>query len=48
MEAFDRGDALHRASIAEPNVPENEDRDSDTMDGLEDLFTQVTMPLYPG
>ena len=48
MEAFDRGDALHRASIAEPNVPEIEDRDSDTMDGLEELFTQATTPLYPG
>lgn len=48
MEAFDRGDELHRASFDEPDVLENEDRDNDTMDGMEELFTQATTPLYPG
>jgi hypothetical protein len=48
MEALDRGDTLHRECEGAPSVPENDDLDSDTMDGFQGLYEQATTPLYTG
>lgn len=48
MDALDRGDALHRDAEGQPNVVDNDDFDSDTVDGLQRLYEEATTPLYPG
>ena len=48
MEALDRDDALHMDAGGESNVVDNDDLDSDTMDGLQRLYAEATTPLYPG
>ena len=48
LEALGRCDYLHTESVREPNVPENEHSASDTMDGLDELYKQATIPLYTG
>ena len=48
MEALDRGDALHREYAGEPVMDMEDDMDSDTMEGLEELYRQCTTPLYTG
>jgi hypothetical protein len=48
MEALDRGDALHREYVGEPDMDMEDDADTDTMQGLEELYKQCTTPLYTG
>ena len=48
MEAFDQSDALHVEVDDVVDVLDNDDVESDTMDGLEDLYEQATTPLYSG
>jgi hypothetical protein len=48
MEALDRGDALHREFAGEPDMDMEDDMDTDTMEGLEELYRQCTNPLYTG
>jgi hypothetical protein len=48
MEALDRGDALHREYAGEADMDMVDDMDTDTMEGLEELYRQCTTPLYTG
>lgn len=47
LEALNRGDALHEETEGGNEARDEEDAGVDTMDGLEDLYTEATTPLYP-
>jgi hypothetical protein len=48
MEALDRGDALHRERAAATDMDVDDDLESESMQGLEELYKQCTTPLYRG
>jgi len=48
MEALDRGDALHEEAEGSREPSDVDDGGDDTMDRMEDLYTQATTPLYEG
>jgi hypothetical protein len=48
IEVLDRGDALHREFVAEPNMPLLDDMNNETRQGLENLYNQTTTLLYRG
>ena len=48
IEALDRGDALHEDAALEGQIDVKNDTSPDTVDGLEDLYTEATTPVYHG
>jgi len=48
MEAFDRGDALHLEVGEAGDVLDDDETESDNMDGLEELYDQATTPVFVG
>ena len=48
MEAFSRGDALHEEANGLQGDADDDDVADDTVDGMEELYTQATTPVYPG
>ncbi len=48
IESLDRGDALHEEAALEGQIDVENDTSTDTVDGLEDLYTEATTPVYHG
>ena len=48
MEALSRGDALHEEAEDAVDLNDQAEGDEKSLDGLEDLYTEATTPVYPG
>ena len=49
MEALARGDALHKEAKAPPDSNDQDDEGvEESLDGLEDLYTDTMTPVFPG
>ena len=48
LEALHRGDTLHEEAGVEMEFTEQDDVSGDTLDGLEELYTEASAPLYTG